>query len=133
MNRMTDNLAISRGLETLGALYAEHPTLPASYSVEINLHQYGKRALPREEQIRLAEAVIYEMDNPEIRLAVNRGSDSAWVYVQGDIEGLGVTLRMSADDVCERRPDERRKRDRWELPPGLVLVATRHVTASGEA
>jgi hypothetical protein len=126
---MTDNLAISRGLETLGGLYAEHPSLPPGYGLEIDLHQYGARALPREEQIRLAEAVIYEMDEPEIRLLLNRGTDSAWVHVHGAIEGLLVTLRMFAADVCERRPDERRKRDRWELPPRLVLVATRHVTA----
>lgn len=126
---MTDNFAVSRGLETLGALYAEHPSLPASYGMEINLHQPGTRRLPREEQICLAEAVIYEMDEPEIRLVLNRGTDSAWVHVHGAIEGLLVTLRMFAADVCERRPDERRKHDRWELPPALVLVATRNVTA----
>lgn len=126
---MTDNLAVARGLEILSGLYAEHPSLPRAYSMEINLHQYGKRALSREEQIRLAEAVVYEMDNPEIHLALNRGADTAWVYVRGDVEGIGVTLRMWADDVCERRPDERRKRDRWVLPPSLVLVATRDVAS----
>jgi hypothetical protein len=127
---MDDRFAIARGLEILGGLYSEYPSLPLTRGMEINLHLYGSRALDRAEQIRLAEAVIYEMDEPEIHLHLVRSREAAWLHVRGDVAGVPVTVVMWADDVCERMPDERRKRDRWVLPPALVLVATRHVSGA---
>lgn len=119
---MGDRFAIARGFEVLGALYAEHTSLPLATGLRISLHLFGSRALPRAEQVRLAVAVIWQMDEPTIRLHLNRGANTAWIYVGGYLAGLRVTVEMWADDVCELQPDAKRKRDRWVLPPEVVAA-----------
>ncbi|MEU8278172.1 hypothetical protein ACFYOK_37605 [Microbispora bryophytorum] len=120
---MTDRIDYILGLGILAGLYDAHPSLPTGWrSQEIDLHQYGINALPAAEQGGLALAVIEQMDAPEITFQFNRTVTSAWLHVSGRLAGLPVTVRMLADDVCERRPEARRKRDRWELPPEIVAA-----------
>ncbi len=115
------------GLEMLARLYWNNPDLPRGpRAQQINLHRYGGRAISPADQIRLAIAVIEEMDAPEIELGLNRSHDSAWLRVRGHFVDLPVTVEMFADDVCERDEKARRKRDRWITPPQLVsAVAAR--------
>lgn len=124
MRRLNDREAYIRGLDTLSWLYGEHPSLPAGGDAQtIDLHQYGSKALPVSEQIDLAVAVIEQMTDPEIHLHLNRGAPTAWLYVHGYLEGaLRVSVKMWADDVCERRPEEKRKRDRWVVPTEIVAA-----------
>lgn len=120
---MSDRAAFVQGLDILAGLYSHYPSLPLGFPAQrIDLHQYGRRALDPAEQIGLAVAVIEQMDGPEISLHLNRGVNTAWLHVRGYLAGLSVTIRMFADDVCERRPEERRKRDRWVLPPEVVAA-----------
>lgn len=122
MTTIRGGAAYARGLGILAGLYSEHPSLPLGGALEIDLYQYGFRSQGLAEQIGLALAVIEQMDAPEIRLHLNRGSDSAWLYVDGYLAGLHVSVRMWANEVCEQRPQERLKRDRWVSPPELVAA-----------
>jgi hypothetical protein len=128
---MSDRAAFVRGLDILAGLYSEYPSLPQGGNAQqINLHQYGRVALEPAEQISLVVAVIEHMDAPVAGLALNRGAESAWFYVRGHLAGrLVVSVQMWADDVCERRPEERRKRDRWVLPPEVAAAVEARAAA----
>ncbi|MER7126692.1 hypothetical protein [Micrococcus luteus] len=121
--------AFVRGLDTLAGLYFEHPSLPPSRPLEINMHRYGQLALAPAEQVRLAVAVIEQMEAPEILMRFNRSVDTAWLHVHGNLAGLNVWIKMWADDVCEKRPGARLKRDRWELPPEIVAAVNARTAA----
>ncbi|MFC6081069.1 hypothetical protein [Sphaerisporangium aureirubrum] len=131
---MSERAAYIRGLWILAKLYADYPTLPPGWPAqEINLHQYGRTALPLAEQMYLAVAVIERMDAPAISLHLNRGAPTAWLFVRGDLAGLPVRIKMWADDVCERRPQERLKRDRWVWPPAVVNAVKARTVAAANA
>lgn len=125
--------AFVRGLDTLAGLYSKHPSLPLAGALYLDMHRYGQMALAPAEQIRLAVAVIEEMDAPEISMRFNRGVDTAWLNVHGSLDGLRVWIKMWADDVCEKRPDARLKRDRWELPPEIVAAVNARAAEQTEA
>ncbi|MER7131192.1 hypothetical protein [Streptosporangium saharense] len=121
--------AFVRGLDALAALYVEHPSLPPSGALEIDMHRYGQQALAPAEQIRLAVAVIEQMETPKILMRFNRNVDTAWLYVHGNLAGLRVWIKMWANDVCEKRPDARLKRDRFALPPEIVAAVDARAAA----
>ncbi|MFI9558822.1 hypothetical protein [Nonomuraea endophytica] len=129
---MRDHQSYIDGLDTLAALYVEHPTLPLGGGIDINLHRYRSQAIDPAEQIRLTVAIVEQMRQPEIRLKLNRGAPTAWLYVTGYVRGLRVDIQMWADEVCERRPNEQLKRDRWVIPPALATAVQAASTGGGE-
>lgn len=126
---MRDRRDYIEGLDSLAALYAENPALPLGDGIDINLHRYGSHAIEAAEQVRLAVAVVKLMREPELRLKLNRGAPTAWLFLNGYLGELRVSLQMWADEVCERRPTERLKRDRWVFPPELVAAIEQGATS----
>ncbi|RBQ21652.1 hypothetical protein DP939_02770 [Spongiactinospora rosea] len=99
-------------------------------SIEIDFSPHGRPLIPPTDQLRVALDVVAHMRDPELRMELVRGVERARLCVRGDIAGLTVRLRINADDVCDRNPAARLKRDRWVIPSALLAVVRNGRTAS---
>ncbi|GAA0970063.1 hypothetical protein GCM10009555_018320 [Acrocarpospora macrocephala] len=119
------------GLDRLAALLRAEPGL-SKPSVRVEFDRYSSRHRPAAEQIAQALVLIGELADSSIALEVVNGTPYAKVMIRGRLAGLPVEMTLWAEGLCEHRPNEKRKRDRWVIPAELVdAVAERNRIGGG--
>nr|WP_062336103.1 hypothetical protein [Herbidospora sakaeratensis] len=122
-------VATLAGMQDLIDFLGDHRDfpLPSNY-VEIELWkpEHSRRATATAEQaMAQALTLIGEMEDVTVELAIVNGTPHARVVINGRMEGVFVTATLWAEGICEHRPDEKRKRDRWVVPTQLIEAANK--------